>query len=223
MQLSEADRIRVTEAVTAAEAQTDGEIVTIVARRSDAYHDVGLHWAVLTMLLALALLASVPGLPDWLHALVADPWSGPATPAALYTIALVVVTAAFLIGRYVFALPALRMALTPGATKARRVRARATTLFHAAAERRTRGRTGVLLYLSLAEHRAEIVADAAIHGRVAPERWGEAMAALVLAVKDGRPADGMADAVTAIGAILAEHFPRSDDDTNELPDRLIEL
>ncbi|WP_082474423.1 TPM domain-containing protein [Sphingomonas sp. Leaf343] len=223
MQLSEADRIRVTEAVTVAEAQTDGEIVTIVARRSDAYHDVGLHWAVLTMLLALALLASVPGLSDWLHALVADPWSGPATPAALYTIALVVVTAAFLIGRYVFALPALRMALTPGATKARRVRARATTLFHAAAERRTRGRTGVLLYLSLAEHRAEIVADAAIHGRVAPERWGEAMAALIAAVKDGRPADGMADAVTAIGAILAEHFPRSDDDTNELPDRLIEL
>jgi putative membrane protein len=49
------------------------------------------------------------------------------------------------------------------------------------------------------------------------------MAALVLAVKDGRPGDGMAAAVTQIGSVLAEHFPRSDNDTNELPDRVIEL
>ena len=48
-------------------------------------------------------------------------------------------------------------------------------------------------------------------------------AALVLAVKDGRPGDGMAAAVTQIGSVLAEHFPRSDNDTNELPDRVIEL
>ena len=43
------------------------------------------------------------------------------------------------------------------------------------------------------------------------------------AVRDGRTGDGMAEAVTQIGAVLAEHFPRSAGDTNELPDRLIEL
>ena len=57
MRLTDADHARVTAAVTAAEAHTDGEIVTIVARQSDAYRDVALHWSVLTMLLALALLA----------------------------------------------------------------------------------------------------------------------------------------------------------------------
>jgi putative membrane protein len=49
------------------------------------------------------------------------------------------------------------------------------------------------------------------------------MAALIAAVKQGRPGDGMAEAVAQIGKVLAEHFPRSEGDTNELPDRLIEL
>ena len=81
----------------------------------------------------------------------------------------------------------------------------------------------MLLYLSIDEHRAEIIADSAIHSRVDPSVWGEAMAALISAVRDGRPADGMANAVKQIGLVLAEHFPRSAGDTNELPDRLIEL
>jgi putative membrane protein len=92
-----------------------------------------------------------------------------------------------------------------------------------AADRRTIGRTGVLLYLSLLERRAEIVADAAIDAKVKPEVWGQAMAALVAEVKAGRPAHGMAEAVRLIGDVLAEHFPRSSSDTNELPDSLIEL
>ena len=105
----------------------------------------------------------------------------------------------------------------------RRVRRRAFDLFRAAAEARTKGRTAVLLYLSLDEHRAELIADAAIHSRVNADVWGEAMAALLTGVKAGRTGDGMADAVALIGRVLAEHFPRSDGDTNELPDRLIEL
>ena len=93
MRLSEADHDRVTSAVAAAEAQTDGEIVTIVARQSDPYHDVALHWAVLAMLLVLALLASIPGAAEWLHGLVADPWGEAPSSRMLFTLALVAVTA----------------------------------------------------------------------------------------------------------------------------------
>ena len=223
MQLTQADHDRVTQAVAAAEAGTDGEIVTVVAGESDAYHDVALHWAVLGMLLALAVLATWPGLVDTLHTLVADPWSEAPTTRAALTTALIVAAVAFLLGRILFEWRPLRMALTPRATKARRVRRRAMTLFRASAEHRTRARTGVLLYLSLAEHRAELIADAAIHSKVAPEVWGEAMAALIERLRDGRPGDGMAEAVARVGIVLAEHFPRSHDDTNELPDRLIVL
>lgn len=223
MRLTQADHALVAAAVARAEAASDGEIVTAVAARSDAYHDVALHWAVLAMLLVLAVLAWRPGLAERLTALFGDPWAAAPSPGALLLSALVLVTLAFLLVRLLLAGMPLRMALTPGATKARRVQRRALELFRIGAEQRTRAATGVLLYLSLAERRAEIVAERGIHARVAPEAWGDAMAALLSAVREGRPGEGMAECVGLIGAALAEHFPRSDDDTNELPDRLVEL
>jgi putative membrane protein len=117
----------------------------------------------------------------------------------------------------------LRLALTPRATKHRRVRRRAVTVFRAAAEKRTAGRTGILIYLSMAERRAEIVADEAILKVTSDETWGEAMADLLEQVRAGRPGDGICAAVSRVGAVLTEHFPRSDGDVNEIPDKLIEL
>jgi putative membrane protein len=117
----------------------------------------------------------------------------------------------------------LRLALTPGATKHRRVRRRAVAVFKAAAERRTVGRTGVLIYLSMAERRAEIVADEAILKLTDDQTWGEAMAALLEQVRKGRPGDGICAAIGQVGVVLAEHFPRFEDDRNEIPDKLIEL
>jgi putative membrane protein len=222
MRLSQTDHDQVTAAVTAAEARTDGEIVTVVAGQSDAYHDVALHWAVLAMLLVLALLAGWPPLALWIYGQVGDPWAAP-PPGALYTIALVMLAATFLLTRLIFAWRPLRLILTPRSTKERRVRRRAMALFRTATEKRTRAATGVLLYLSLDERRAELIADEAIHSKVAAEIWGEAMADLIGEVKAGRPGAGMAKAVERIGAVLAEHFPRSADDRNELPDALVEL
>jgi len=223
MRLNEADRAKVAAAVTAAEARTNGEIVPIVAAQSDAYHDVALHWAVLAMLLVLALLALWPDAAVHLHGLVADPWDGAPAPGGLFTVALVLLVVTFLVVRLALAYMPLRLALTPGSTAARRVHARALMLFRSAAEARTLEATGVLLYLSLDEHRAEIIADRSIHTRVEPKVWGDAMAALIAATRDGRPGDGMAEAVRQIGLVLAEQFPPRADDTNELPDRLIEL
>ncbi|MCP4637203.1 MAG: hypothetical protein GY848_12110, partial [Methyloversatilis sp.] len=182
-----------------------------------------LHWAVLAMLLVLALLAWQPWPAEWLHTRFVDSWAQ-VVPARWYlTIALVLMAATFLVARVALALDALRLFLTPGATKTRRVHRRALELFRAAAEKRTRGSTGVLVYLSLAEHRAEIIADEAIHSKVTADVWGAAMAALVGGVKHDRPGKGMVEAVQQIGLVLAEHFPRSEDDVNELPDRVIEL
>ncbi|HEY0629767.1 MAG TPA: hypothetical protein VGD23_10615, partial [Sphingomicrobium sp.] len=70
---------------------------------------------------------------------------------------------------------------------------------------------------------AEIVGDEAITQVTPPETWGEAMTALLTEVKQGRPADGIIAAVGIIGTVLAEHFPKSSADTNEIPDKLIEL
>lgn len=224
LRFSEEDHALVTAAVTEAEKASDGEIVTIVADRSDAYHDAGLHYAVLAMLLVLAALAALP--QAWVDRALGLflGWNEALTRGALMLTLFVLLTLAFLIVRFALAYMPLRMALTPRATKTRRVRRRALELFRASAERRTKGRTGVLLYLSLLERRAEIVADEAIHSRVTPDVWGEAMAALIGEVKAGRPGQGMASAVEKVGAVLADCLPPTGaDNPNELPDRLIEL
>lgn len=221
--LSADDHARISAAVTEAEAGTDGEIVTIMAPASDRYADVPLHWALLAMLLALAGLATWPGLVDRTLHLFTGGWGDAPSEHLRLTAVLAILVIVFGVVRLVVGLPVVRMALTPGAAKARRVRRRAIELFRVAAEQRTRAATAVLLYVSLAEHRAELIGDAAINAKVTPDLWGEAMTALVAGVKAGRPGDGMVAAVARVGEVLHAHFPRSADDTNELPDRLIEL
>lgn len=222
LHLTDAERDLVSMAVTDAEKGTDGEIVTIVTRRSDQYRDVALHYAVLVMLMVAGVAALWPPLLEAVAYPGAGGWAE-ATPAQLLFTLLVLQAIAFLVVRYAMEWSPLRLVLTPKSTKARRVRRRAIECFKVGAERRTVARVGILLYLSLDERRAEIVADDAIHGKVPAERWGDAMAALIERVREGKPGEGMAAAVAAIGAIIAEHFPKTADDVNELPDRLIEL
>ena len=155
-----------------------------------------------------------------------DRWANCRAPATCVLALLALEIVLFLVGRYDRSASARRCAggSIPAPRATRRVRRRAILLFRLAAENRTRARTGrAALPLSLAERRAEIVADASIAAKVAPETWGEAMAVLIEAVLKGRAGDGMVAAVERIGQVLAEHFPRSADETNELPDRLILL
>jgi len=219
--LSEADHRLVTDAVASAESATDGEVVAVVAARSDRYHDAAGGWALVAVLGWLALLSAVPSIAVSAASLV-EPSGNPGAHL-LFTVALIGAALVFLLVRLLLRSEDVRLRFVPPATKGRRVHARALSVFRVAVSGRTRAHTGVLVYLSLAEHRAEIVAEKGIHARVPPERWGDAMAALIEGAKDGRVADGMAAAVAEVGIVLAEHFPRSEDDRNELCDRLIEL
>ena len=212
----------VTSAVARAEHGTDSEIVTIVTDWSDHYHDVSLYYAAAVMLAALGLFAAFPGLLDAKLAWFTGGW-GEAERHLQLALLVVVQAVLFLAVRFGFEALPFRGVLIPSAVRGRRVRRRAVQFFKASAEQRTAARVGVLLYLSLAEHRAEIVADEAIVGKVDDSAWGDAMVALVDKVGAGDPAGGMADAVARIGAVLAQHFPKTEADVNELPDRLIEL
>lgn len=221
--VSEADHDIVTAAVAAAEAHTSGEIVTVVAAKSNDYDDVALVWASVIAFIAMSVIALFPDFyrtlydrltGGWGHDLTANQWLG----------TVIAVGVLKWIGMWLILLwRPLRMALTPRAIKAQRVRSRAIDLFKVGTEAKTLGRTGVLLYLSLKEHRADIVADEAIAAKVTPEIWGNAMAALIERVRVGKPGEGMAEAVRQMGIVLAEHFPKGDENPNELPDRLIEL
>lgn len=221
--MTDAERARVSDAVAAAESRSAGEIVTILADRSDGYGDVALVWSAGAGLLALVVLTIAPDFYLGIYERLTGGWVHEWTPRAVLAVAALAVSLKF-VGMWLLMLwRPLRLSLTPKAIRHRRVRARAVTCFKVGAERRTHGRTGVLIYLSLAEHRADIVADEAIAALVAPEIWGDAMAAMLTELKQGRLADGLIAAVSRVGTVLAEHFPRHENDVNELPDRLIEV
>jgi len=221
--LTQDDRERVRGAVEAAEFKSAGEIVTIIAEKSHDYADVAALWAAFASFAALTALTVAPDFYLGLYDRLIGGWVQEWSPRQIFAVALVVGSLKFLSVWLFLLWPPLRMLLTPGRIKDQRVRRRAITCFKVGAERRTHGRTGILIYLSMREHRAEIVADEAIADKVAPEVWGDAMAAMLAHIKEGRIGEGMAAAVERVGAVLAEHFPRAEDDKNELPDRLIEV
>jgi putative membrane protein len=221
--MTEADHEKVSAAISAAEGSTAGEIVVGVTETSDSYHDVALHWAVLVLIAVLAWAAAWPSALRWWWDTLVGAWGAEPSLRQLLTFLMVLAVAKFTVVLLILKYMPLRLALTPGATKTRRVRRRALTVFKSAAERRTSGRTGILIYLSMRERRAEIIGDEAITSVTTPETWGEAMHVMLEDVREGRIADGMVAAIEKIGVVLAEHFPRSAEDKNEIPDKLIEL
>lgn len=221
--VSDADHLLVTAAVAEAEHSTSGEIVTIVADLSDHYEDIGLAWASAVAFLALTVYAIFPEFYLGIVDRITGGWEHEYNASEYVAMLLVAVGLKWLGTWLILKYMPLRLALTPKYIKMARVHARATALFKVGAEAKTVGSTGVLLYLSMKEHRAEIVADEAIASKVAPEVWGDAMVALLDQVKAGRPGEGMADAVRQMGVVLSEHFPKGSENPNELSDRLIEL
>ena len=163
-------------------------------------------WAATAAFLAITLFAFFPDPPlrayEALHGAWNATWSAGEVFAAASGIGMLI----FLIALLIQLSDTVRFALVPAPIKTNRAEARAVDLFRVGAERRTVGRTGILIYLSMREHRAEIVADAAITEMVREEVWGEAMAALLAHLKEGRCADGMVAAVERVGAVLPHRW-----------------
>ncbi len=221
--VDEADHLLVTAAVAEAERHTSGEIVTIVADLSDHYEDVGVAWASAAAALALFCYMLFPDFYLGIIDRMTGGWAHEYSTREYLALLLAALGFKWFGTWLILKWMPLRMALTPRHIKLARVRGRAVSMFKVGTEAKTVGRTGVLLYLSMKEHRAEIVADEEIAKLVAPEVWGDAMVALLDRVKAGKPGEGMAEAVRQMGIVLAEHFPKGSENPNELPDRLIEL
>jgi putative membrane protein len=221
--LDEAGHRLVSEAVSAAESATSGEIVAVLAERSDGYTDVALLWAAGAAFTAMSVFAAfpVPFLELW-DALIGG-WGHEWTTGELASMVIALGLVKFLAVMLVQQWEPLKFVLIPAPTKTIRVHNQAVRQFKVGAERRTTGRTGVLIYLSMREHRAEIVADESIAALVPAEVWGEAMGDMLAEIRKGHVAEGLAAGIRDVGFVLAAHFPRGAEDVNELPDRLIEV
>jgi putative membrane protein len=213
----------VSDAVAEAELTTSGEIVPVLAVSSDTYAEVDLAYAAAISFTVMSVVALLPQpFTDAWNTLLGG-WGHDWTLGEFASLLLGIGILGFILGWALMQVRAIKFALIPGPMKSARARAAAVRHFKVGADHRTVGRTGVLLYVSMAEHRAEIVADSAIAALVPAEVWGEAMADMLAEIRQGCLAEGIAAGVRDVGKVLSEHFPRLEDDSNELPDRLIEL
>jgi putative membrane protein len=201
--LTDADRHRIASAIAAVERRSSGELVAVVAQSAGDYRRIPLLWPALAALLLPAILLTVePGMTAW----------------TLY----LAQAATFLVLALLVQLP-LGTVLVPDWIKRRRASRLAREQFFERGLHLTRARTGVLIFVSVAEHYVEILADAGINALVPPGTWDEAVADFVERVRAGRVAEGFLAAIEVIGGRLAEHFPRGPDDPDELPNHLIEI
>ena len=202
--LTESDKQRLRAVIHDAESKTSGEIVTVIAPTSGSYYYYPTLWAALAAIVSPLLLA-------WLSLSYA--------PLGIVELQLLVFALLTLLLRR----PFIKMYLVPRSVQRDYCARRAREQFLAQNMHTTRERTGVLLYVSVAERHVELLADAGIHARVPEGTWNTIVDGLTAEVKAGRIGEGFVAAVQAIGGHLATHFPRPVDDRNELPDRLIEL
>jgi putative membrane protein len=229
MELSAADISAIETAIDEAEARTTGEIYCVVAEESGEYGETPLAWAAGVALLGPALLllggvrVNVPDLFEgWSAADVSQLAERAARHALIGAIALQALL--FVVALALVAIPSVRRPLTPRAFKRERVRERALEQFAARNLHLTRARTGVLIFVSFAEHMAELIADEGIAEHVEPHVWDRAMAALVEGLRRGQPGAGIAAAVGLCGDVLAERFPADPkDNPNQLPNQVVVL
>lgn len=203
------EHFRIAEAIRRAEDRTAGEIFCVVARASDDYFYPAAFFVTVAML--PISLAVAWALHYW--------WFDPA-PTTVVLALIVAVGCALAV---LWFLPALRILFVPRGLRYRYAHANAVKQFLARNVHITEARTGVLLFVSLAERYAEVVADAGIDRHVDQSAWDGVVTMLVEHAAGNRLADGFVAAVGSIGTLLEQHFPADEFDVNELDDHVVEI
>ncbi|MDB5642873.1 MAG: hypothetical protein JWN07_2190 [Hyphomicrobiales bacterium] len=199
MQFTPEDHARIAAAIRAAEARTSGEIVCVLARSSGEYGHVPALWSALFALAA--------------------PWPMMALTNLSAQRIFLVQCAIFAVLLLVFSIDHIRMLLVPRAVQRARAHRAAIEQFHTRGLSRTTERNGILIYVSLAEHYARIVADEGIDAKVDQTAWRKGVDALVSEIAEDRVAQGFVNAIELCADVLAQHYP-PDEATNHLPDRI---
>jgi len=201
------ERVQLVEqAVHSAERKTSGEIVPMIVRRSST---VG-HVPLLLMSILVALFMVVDG-PGWQYAWLGEHW-------AWYLLDAVVL---LLVSTSLSRLEFVQRLLTTNADQADQVEMRSELEFFESSVNVTDDATGVLLFVSLMERRAVVLADKGIDARVPTETWDEVCQLMIDGIRKGHVGLGLIAAIERCGEILATEFPLQADDENELRNNLI--
>ena len=199
---TEAEQDRIQQSVLAAEAKTAGEIVPMIVTSSARYTEIELLGLVTGLFLGVVA--------EWFWG---DPWGS----EYLNLWPIFGALAGFLIAK----IPLVKRLATPRSRQVEAVHRLALASFSEHGLHYTREHTGILILVSLLEHRVEVLADRGINAKVERDTWQEIVGILTMGIKSGKAADAFCKAIERCGEILATHFPRAEDDKNELPNRLV--
>lgn len=200
--LLEQQKQNIAEAIRQAESRTSGELVAVIAHDSDDYFYIPLLWAALSALI-------LPG------ALL---WFGLSSSSLE-----ILQVAVFVVAAVLFRLPFIKMRLIPRYVRQRRAALLAREQFLLQNLHHTEQRNGILLFVSVAERYVELIADKGIHESVPLGTWDTVVQQFIEHVSRRQIETGFITAIEQCGEILAQHFPVSGQDQNELPNHLIEI
>lgn len=196
------EKERIRQAVINAERKTSGEIVPMLVTSSARYTEVEL----------LGVIAGLGAgmLAEWFWS---DPWGSP------FLNLWPVIGALF--GFLLCRIPAMKRLVSSKARIAEAVHTMALASFTEHGLHYTRDHTGILILVSLTEHRVEVLADRGINAKVETGVWQEIAKILIEGLKAKSECDAFCKAITRCGEILAAHFPHQPHDKDELPDSLV--
>lgn len=206
---SQADLARIQDAVKEAEGKTSGEIVPYVVEMSDTYEVAEWRAGVLAAVVAFGAFAGVRQFTDaWL-------------PLDFIEMTLIVMLASAA-GAFVTHFVAGLQRLFAGKHLMKlRAHQRAMQAFVSEEVFATRARSGILIFLSTFERMVVVLGDSGINAKVQQSDWDGVVNTIVSAVKEGRPADGLVEAIEQSGKLLERHgVTRKPDDKDELRDNL---
>jgi len=203
--IQEQDAKEIAEKVTFIERQTSGEVVPMIVRRSSSLGHV--PFVIFFFLCAFFFYM--------IHIFSLE-WMG-----SIETPYLVVVGGALIFTYGLSQWTWIQRILVTRSDQIDQTWLRAQVEFYGLGINRTNGSTGVLLFVSLMERRALILADEEINKKVDPGYWQEILDDLILKMKVAKTKEGFLEALDRVGAVLAEHFPIEANDVNELKNRLI--
>lgn len=212
LRLTPEERESIRLAVHAAEQHTNAEIVPMIVRRSGLYRDAQHRAGIILALMTLTILLTTEIF--WL------PWGWHASNAAwLILAATLAYGGGVWLGTFV---PIIRL-LTSTDRMRGKVKLRAERAFTQHGVSQTRERTGVLIMVSLLEHRIYVLPDQPLFRRVSMERWSEVAQAALGRLKTGDIVGGLCQSINTCGMLLAEVCPgRPGDNPDELPNDLVQ-
>lgn len=197
------EKEKISDLVKKAERETSGEIAIMVVNDSDSYREAGILGALLlSAFIALIIAVTIQHVTIW-------------------TFIPVVLVVWFPSLSFLRRMPRLKLSLVGKKRLEEAVQERAVRAFFEKGLYRTRNETGILVFISILEHKVWVLGDRGINMRIDQQVWSAIAGELAGKIKAGQAFSGLCTVIEKLGVVLSENFPKPVDDANELPDEVI--